>query len=236
MFRNLFVNLSLATLIVLAAAITAHADPKADVQAAAKKVADADSYSWSSTTEGGQGRNSAEGKTQKDGLVMLTVTRNDNSMEVFIKGDKGAVKADDGWKSLAEASADTGQQNPARFIARMAKNFKAPATQAQDLAGKTKDLAKADDAVTGELTEEGAKELLTFGRRGGNNPPQVNSAKGTVKFWIKEGALAKMETHVEGSVNFNGTDRDVNRTTTVELKDVGSTKIEVPAEAKAKME
>ena len=48
--------------------------------------------------------------------------------------------------------------------------------------------------------------------------------------------LAIRVAHVEGSVSFNGQDRDVNRTTTVEIKDVGATKIEVPAEAKAKME
>ena len=53
---------------------------------------------------------------------------------------------------------------------------------------------------------------------------------------MKDGQLSKMETHVEGSVNFNGQDRDINRTTTFEIKDVGATKIEVPAEAKTKME
>ena len=230
----------LATLIAISGSLVARADTKSDVQAAAQKLAAADSYSWKSTTEGGQGRGAGpiEGKAQKDGLVMLTITRNDNSMEVFLKGGKGALKTADGWKSLAEASEDTGQQNPGRFVARMARNFKAPAKQAEDLAGKAKELAKSEDAYSGELTEEGAKELLAFGRRGGdaNNGPQVSNAKGTVKFWIKDGQLSKMETHVEGSVSFNGQDRDVNRTTTVEIKDVGATKIEVPAEAKAKME
>jgi hypothetical protein len=230
-----------ATLISFTLSLLAHADPKADVQAAAKKLAAADGYSWKSTTEGGQGRGagSAEGKTQKDGLVMLSITRQDNTIEVFLKDGKGAVKTADGWKSLAEASQDTGQQNPGRFIARMVRNLKAPALQAEDLAGKAKELAKSEDAYSGDLTEEGAKELLAFGRRGGDanaNAPQVSNAKGNVKFWLKDGQLSKMETHVEGSVNFNGQDRDVNRTTTVEIKDVGSTKIELPAEAKAKME
>ncbi len=170
---------------------------------------------------------------------MLIIAAGDNTMDVFIKGEKGAVKTADGWKSFEEASQDTSQQNPARFISRMARGFKAPAVQAQDLAGKTKELTKSEDAYSGELTEEGAKELLTFGRRrnaDAANAPQVSNAKGTVKFWVKDGQLSKMETHVEGSVSFNGQDRDVNRTTTVEVKDVGATKIEVPAEAKAKME
>jgi hypothetical protein len=36
-------------------------------------------------------------------------------------------------------------------------------------------------------------------------------------------------------VSFNGNDRDVDRTTTVEIKNVNSTKIEVPDEAKKKL-
>jgi len=35
--------------------------------------------------------------------------------------------------------------------------------------------------------------------------------------------------------NFNGEDRDVDRTTTVEIKDVGTTKIDVPEAAKKKL-
>jgi hypothetical protein len=40
---------------------------------------------------------------------------------------------------------------------------------------------------------------------------------------------------LHGTMNFNGEDRDVNRTTTVEIKDVGSTKVEVPDPAKKKL-
>jgi molybdopterin/thiamine biosynthesis adenylyltransferase len=40
---------------------------------------------------------------------------------------------------------------------------------------------------------------------------------------------------VTAKVNFNGNDRDVDRTTTVEIKDVGTTKVEVPADALKKL-
>jgi hypothetical protein len=36
-------------------------------------------------------------------------------------------------------------------------------------------------------------------------------------------------------MNLNGEDRDVDRTTTVEFKDVGTTKLEVPEAAKKKL-
>jgi hypothetical protein len=37
-------------------------------------------------------------------------------------------------------------------------------------------------------------------------------------------------------MTFNGEDRDVNRTTTVDITDVGTTKVEIPADAKSKLE
>ena len=53
---------------------------------------------------------------------------------------------------------------------------------------------------------------------------------------MKEGQLAKYELKVKGTVSFNGNDRDVDRTSTIEIKNIGSTKVEMPDEAKKKME
>ncbi len=116
------------------------------------------------------------------------------------------------------------------------RNLKAPAVEAADIVGKTKDITKTGDAYTGDLTEEGAKSLLTMGRgRRGGAAPTVSDAKGSVKFWIKDGVLTKYEYKVSGTVTFNGNDRDVDRTTTVEIKDVGTTTITLPEEAKTKL-
>jgi hypothetical protein len=117
----------------------------------------------------------------------------------------------------------------------MLQSFKAPAAQAEDLAGKAKEIKKDGDAYAGDLTDEGAKALLTFGGRGGANAPEVSGAKSSVKFWIKDGVLAKYELKVKGTVSFNGNDREVDRTTTVEIKDIGTTKVAVPEDAKKKM-
>ncbi|HEY4983541.1 MAG TPA: hypothetical protein VIJ24_00605, partial [Verrucomicrobiae bacterium] len=119
---------------------------------------------------------------------------------------------------------------------RMLPTYKTPATEAADLADKAKELKKDGDALAGDLTEDGAKALLTFRpRTGGGEPPTVSNAKGSAKFWIKDGKLAKFQFHLQGTVSFNGNDRDVDRTTTVEIKNVNSTKIEVPDEAKKKL-
>jgi hypothetical protein len=218
--------------LILCPALLARADAKEDVQAAVKKLAETDGYSWRTSTEGGFA-STTEGKTQKDGMTQLSLTMRDNTVEIVIKGDKAAVKTQDGWKSASEAA---DEQGPGRFLARMAQNFKSPAAQAQEIAEKAAKLDKSDEAVAGTLSEEGAKALLTFGgRRAGGQGPQVSDAKGTVKYWIKEGMLVKMQTNVQGKMTINNEDREINRTTTVEFKDIGSTKVDPPAEAKEKL-
>jgi hypothetical protein len=240
----MFKGILSGTLILSAFTLAAHADPAADVKAAAKKLGDSANYSWKSTIEGGNARGggATAGKTEKDGYTDITITMGDNTIEAVMKGDQAALKLADGWKTVPEASAgEAGQPNPGRFIARMVQNYKTPAAVAEDVASKVKELAKADDAYAGELTEDGAKALMAFGgRRGGANanatPPAITNPKGTAKFWVdKDGVLSKFEYNVQGSISFNGQDRDINRTTTIEIKDVGSTKIDVPAEGKAKM-
>ena len=84
------------------------------------------------------------------------------------------------------------------------------------------------------MTEACAKELLTF-RPSQGESPTVSNANGSVKFWLKDGVLSKYEIKVKGTVSFNGNEFDNDRTTTVEIKDVGSTKVEVPAEARKKL-
>jgi hypothetical protein len=147
------------------------------------------------------------------------------------------MKRGDEWQTTEEmaANAPQGGGGRGRGGAMGLRNFKAPATRAQDLVGHVKELKSEDGVLAGDLTEEGAKSLLAFGGRGGGNGPEVSGAKGSVKFWIKDGVLSKYETKVQGKMNFNGNERDINRTTTTEIKDIGSTTITVPAEAKKKL-
>src|SRR5690242_10919992 len=99
MLRNLFT----AGILVFSSALIARADPKSDVQSAAKKLADSPNYSWTQTVEGGFGAGTSEGKTQKDGLTSYVLRMRDNEVPVVFKGEKGAIKLEDGWKSVAEA-------------------------------------------------------------------------------------------------------------------------------------
>jgi hypothetical protein len=221
--------------------------PQDDLKAAAQKLSDAASYSWKSTVEAAGGNNRgggpSEGKTEKDGYTMVTMTRGENKVEILRKGDKVAIKtADGGWKTPAELAADNaggGGANPGRFAGRAGQNM--PAKTAEDLAADVKDLTASGDGFAGPLSEDGAKKALTGGgRRGGANAnaaaPEISGAKGDVKFMVKDGILTGYELHVTGKVTRNGNDVDIDRTTKVEISDVGSTKVEVPDEAKKKIE
>jgi hypothetical protein len=226
----------------LAATLTSAiaADAKEEVTKAAKALAEKGNYSWKSTVvaPGSQfPTGPTQGKADKD-IIYVTMTVRDNQTEAYIKGDKAVYTDQNGeWQNAADAENAEGR---GRFRAQMYRNMKAPAVQAQDIAALVKDLKKEGDVYSGELTEEGAKTLMRFGRGGrgggaGGDGPEIKGAKGNAKFWVKDGVLAKYEYQVKGQMNFNNNDVDIDRTTTTEIKDVGTTKLTVPEPVKKKM-
>jgi len=238
-------NILLGTIALLAGTLfAADSSPKDDVTAAAKKLAEKSNYSWKATMDLGPNAQftpgPTEGKTEKGGFTWLSSTFNDTTSEGVMKGTNVVVKTDEGWKTAAEvggAAGGGGQFNAGGFMARRMQILKAPAAEVEDLVSRAKEIKKDGELYSSELTEDGAKALLTQGggRRGGP-PPTVSNAKGSVKFWIKDGALTKYESKVSGKrQNQNGDEVDVERTTTIEIKDVGTTKLTVPEEAKKKL-
>lgn len=231
MKRQLLFSVSL---LAAGALFAADSTPKDDILQAAKKLGQ-DSYSWQASMEAGNFNGETKGKIDKAGMVQLTMTFGDNTVEAFLQNGKGAVKPQDqDWQSLADL---TGGSEPGRmrFLARRLQNYKAPAAELADLAEKSKEIKPAADALAADLTEAGAKDLLTFSGRRGANAPEPKNAKGNIKVWLKDGMPVKYQVHVEGTINFNGEDRDMDRTTTVEIKNVGATTIEVPEAAKKKL-
>jgi len=232
------------SLLIALVAVSAHtlfaadSDSKSKVANANKKLSEKSNYSWTSTAkeaDGSTGRlGPMEGKTEKSGLTFLSFTVSEIPIEVYIKGEKGTAKALEGWQSfddIAQTSAT------AAGIVKFLRAHKAPVAESAALAEKVKELKETEGVLSGDLSEEAAKELLTRGarRREGQDPPKIADAKGSVKFWIKDGSLAKYEFNVQGKVTAGDRETDVNRTTTVEIKDADATKIELPAEAKEKM-
>ncbi|MGD0745375.1 MAG: hypothetical protein ABSA45_09490 [Verrucomicrobiota bacterium] len=227
-------NILFGALALLAVPLfAADSSPKDDVIGAAQKLAAAASYSWNQTVvvpDTAQFKpGPTEGRTEKGGATYVKMsTFGDNTIEFMMQGEKTAVTDQDGnWQSLTNL--ENGDQGPGRFLVGMVRNFRVPAAQATNLVALVKELKKDGDVYSGDLTEDGAKNLLTFRRGGGAT---VTNPKGSAKFWLKDGVLNKIEIKVQGKVDFNGTEIDVDRDTTVEIKDVGTTKVAVPDGAK----
>ena len=226
------------------------AAPKDDVKAAAAALGNAANYTWQTTQDFGANSpfqpGPTDGKTEKDGYTTVSMSFGDNTSMIVLKGTNAAVQSpDNGWQTVAEATAGGGGGggfNMGMMIARQAQNMKAPAVEAANLAGLAADLKVDGDKITGALTDDGAKSQLSFGgfgRRGGGpggGGPQITNPKGTVTFWVADGKLTKYSFHVTGTMNRGDQDMDIDRTTTVTIKDVGTTKVEVPDDAKKKLQ
>ena len=235
MKRSLLVALVVALANTLSAA---DSNPKSKITSATKQLGEKTNYSWTSTSkeaDGSTGRLGAmEGKTEKSGLTYLSFTVSEVPVEVYMKGEKGTAKALEGWQSFDDIT----QTSPAAAgIVKYLRSHKLPAAESAALADKVNELKEADGVLSGDLKEEAVKELLmrTARRREGQDPPKIENPKGSVKFWVKDGALAKYEVNLQGKITTSDRETDVNRTTVVEIKDADATKVEVPAEAKEKM-
>jgi hypothetical protein len=228
-------------MMVAGSLVAADSSPKDTVTSAATALGGQANYSWHSTVASVGGnrrfRGPTDGKTEKGGYTWLSMVLGDSTNLAVFKGTNGAINTpDNGWQSFAEASADDGGGfNPRTFLVRMSRNFKAPDQQAAMLATQAAALKVDTNGISGDLTEEGAKSMLMFGRPGADGPT-VSNAKGSVTFWVTDGKLVKYQFHVSGTVSFNGNDRDVDRTTTIAITDVGTTKIDVPDDAKKKLQ
>jgi hypothetical protein len=227
--------LFIAATMMAGSLLSASADPKDDVTNAAQKLSAAANYSWQTTVVVPEGSRFKPGPT--DGKINGTLTDvkssfGDNHTEYIIEGTNTVITdPDDGsWEKLS----DVDTSGSGRFLVMTVQNFKSPAAQATDLLADVQSLQQSGNSYTGTMTEEGAKNLLSFrrGNRGGGNPPAVSNPSGTLTFWIDNGQLTKFEYHVKGTVSFRGQDRPMDRDTTVAISNVGTTKIEVPGDAK----
>jgi hypothetical protein len=217
--------------------LAAQAGPADDVTSAAQKLAGEASYTWHTATvvpDSSRFKPGPEdGKIEKGSVTYDKFRFGDDTTEVYMKGTNAVLTdPDGGWQTLGDV--DT-SQGPGRFMIARIKNFQAPAAQAADLVTDAKDLEQTNGAYASDLTEAGAKKLLTF-RRGRGGSANITNPSGTVMFWVNNGELTKYEIHVKGTVSFNGNDMDIDRDTTVEIKDIGATKIDLPDDVKKKLQ
>jgi hypothetical protein len=247
--------------LVAGSAIVCYADAKDDAVAAADKLASGGNYSWKTSVEnagggggggrGGFGGGNQEGKTA-NGVTAITIQFGDNSRTIYRKGDKTVMQNQDGeWMTAEEMAAARGGGQGGGQGRRGNRGGgpgggMLPADLLKDMISKTKSLTLADGVYSGELTEDAAKAAMTFGGRGGRrgggggggggNAPQVTDAKASLKVWVSNGVVSKYTSHVTGkTTNRNGDEINIDRTATTEFSEVGSTKVDVPADAAKKL-
>jgi len=215
----------------LPAAITS---PKDEVTSAIKALSQQANYSWKATVAvpatSTLRPGITEGKTAKFGFTEVTLSSGEVRTEFLIKGQNGAIlSADNGWQTLDEAWAGPGR---GRFLAIVARNFKPPTEAAAVLAESVNDLEKGDEFIAGNLTAAKAEQLLlSEGASDTKKAPKISLAKGSVKFWIKDGLLAKYEYTFSGNLKSGDRELEVNRDCIVEISNVGTTTVTPAADA-----
>jgi hypothetical protein len=234
--------------LVASVAVVAHADPKDDVTGAIAKLDAAPNYTYVSTTQGRGGPQVTTVKIQKDGYTYTSRDFNGTPIETYAKGTVTVFKNQDGaWMTAAEMAAAGGGGGGGRGRGRGFGAAPAPAVELKAWEDKLSNFAAADGAITADVDPDFAKTLVPAGRGrrggggggGGGAPPAapvLKDVKATVKFTLADGNIAKYEAHVTGTRTVNDQDMPIDNTTSTEIKDIGTTTFDVPADAKAKLD
>lgn len=249
-----------ALLLAALVPFVSQAAPADDVKAAAKKLADAPNYAWTRTTEIANSQfpaMPAEGATEKGGYTVTKVTFNENSFLTVRKGEQSVSQDREGnWltseerraqfanRGGGEGSSKTGGSSGGGRSGRggftggmMGGGQMNPAEELAALAGQAKNFKSADGALVAELDEAAVAQRLSLGgtRGGGDSRPAPKNVSGSLKVWLKGGVVSKYQVHIKGTVAGRDGEAERELTTTTEVRNIGSAKVEVPEAAKKKL-
>ncbi len=240
-------------MVVAALALMAGRAADEELDKAAAKAAEMGNYSCTVTVKmdgmggggGGEGRGAqpVEINVKADAPIHLK----SGEIEAYRKGDVLVAKDGETWKRVErpERGQGGGGERPDRrtMAVQRLRGVRAPHEVLKDLKSSAFKEVKREDTegskvFSGDLTEEALKALRPAGRRGGGADRPAPKSTGTAKIWVNgDGVVTKYEVHVETTFK-DRNDEDVTTkfTSTVEIKDVGSTKYDVPADAAKQFE
>jgi hypothetical protein len=221
--------------ITLCAVLAAEDAHQKIVLDAASKLAGRSGYSWVSTSQAAEGTENlrqgpTHGVTQLNGLTYVTFALGESTIEMAFHGDKAAIKWEDRWRGLNDLTGEDA------WIAERLKSYLFAAQEAGFLATHSLNLKQtAEDTFSGDLKPQAITTLLSRGRRTVHEAPDMT---GTVQFRIADGSITRYEFTLRGRRSLGEDQREIvmDRTTVVEIKDVGSDKIAVPGEAIKKLQ
>lgn len=163
----------------------------------------------------------------RGGVTHVTRYFGPRSMQVVIEDDKAAVTSRDGrWETVSLSDQGYGSGS---FAASIVWDTQTPVAEANELVSALTSLDKDGDVLIGTLTADAAVAHLAM-RRGNDS---VRDAMGTVRFSINDGLLTNYVLRVEGTLVDDDQPRKTWRQITMEVKDVGTAKLELPNGATA---
>jgi len=208
---------------------------------ATKKAAELDNYSFKSQTriDGGHGKGNAKpitGKFEKDAPCSLE----SGKTHVYREGARLVFKWREVWmRSESAAKKDKSQDKEAKKFLQMISEIGALRAPHQELSQFEEYLAEVREVdapeengvvFEGTLTPEGAQRLVS----GDEKTKGDLTYSGTARVWLTaEESVAKYEVTIKITGRKKGKDVNQTVTRTVEIFDVGTTKVEVEEAARS---
>jgi hypothetical protein len=218
-----------------------------------------ENHSWTeassdSTSTGGP--TSIEGKTDGNGLTTIAVITTNRTIEGYLHGNNAYVTSHQrNWRSDPRMNKG---ESPGAFMTRMIRGITPPAQELAILLNSGEKVERDGDVISGDIPEGLARKLLEAGTKrtelkqseskdpqskpqeakqpvGAEGQAPVVAAAGNMTLWTKDGLVTKYEVRLRGKVQVDGKETEVVRTRTVEIKDVGTTKIVLPEAARRKL-
>jgi len=221
------------------------AEPAEVLKAAVEKLARGGNYTWTTTytfPDAPIHPGPLSGQIDASGYVLLSQNVGRGDFQAVIQDGVGVLKLPVGWLSAAEITEGSpqGAPGPAMLMSRVLFNVRRPDVEAAEFLKLGATFSEDDKGViTEQLSESAAVTLIRKGVTGRPNPqsPPLREAKGSIKFWIVGGAIEKYEIALQAkllpSAHLGAV--DFKPTTTVEITNVGSTKVRVPDAAREKL-
>lgn len=213
---------------------SAGAQSPAILSDAIQALRQASNFTWTTTTElpGAPFQvPPVTGRMATNGLVVL-VTESGKRMAV-VQGGTRVLKGESGWKPVAPGRA----KEPAYLdlLGALAPADELAALSAQ-LTGVTRE---HDGSITGTLGTPAAKAWLQSsmaGRTPAGRTPEIEAAVGQLHLWLKDGLPQKYTLTIHAGLSLPFGTKEVTRISTTEIRDLGSTAVEIPAEARQALE
>jgi hypothetical protein len=219
------------------------ADAMSKLKGAIQKLNESTGYTWAYSTTAGPGDRMVtvprEGRLEAPGLMHLTTrARNaENESEFIIQNGKMVIRTKDGWKTSDELIRESGQGATATSsYVREAEKSKPAGEEMAELLRNLENLREESGGwISGSIKAGFLDQQLRRGARNAATEISVVGASGTVRVLVRDGVVSQCVTRIQAKVATVDRQSIVDRSTVIDFRNIGSTRIVVPDEARKKL-